>query len=136
MYKIFPITVCVIASLMLAVDKVIAEPTLLIFGSEGNGKRGHTVFLGCISCGEYDRNSLRNDLGKYGNSLSPTSIYNDLGKYGSSLSTTSACNSLASNPPVVVDTEGNFYGYLTLNDLIGQKIIDPRRLGACRENKY
>ena len=26
--------------------------------------------------------------------------------------------------------------YLTLNDLIGQKIIDPRRLGACRENKY
>jgi len=51
MYKIFPITVCVIASFMLAVDKVIAEPTLLIFGSEGNGKRGHTVFLGCISCG-------------------------------------------------------------------------------------
>ena len=46
MYKIFPITVCVIASLMLAVDKVIAEPTLLIFGSEGNGKRGHTVFAG------------------------------------------------------------------------------------------
>jgi hypothetical protein len=132
MFKIlFPI-ISVTASLFVAVDSMMAEPTLLIFGSRGDGRRNHSVFLGCINCDKYDSSALDNRYGEYGSRYSSTSIYNRYGEYGSRYSDTSVCNRLASNPPVVVDPDGNFYGYLTLNNSMNQTVLNPLLLGACR----
>ena len=42
-------------------------------------------------------------------------IWNEYGKYGSEHSNYSPFNEYASNPPVIVDKQGNFYGYFTVN---------------------
>lgn len=83
---------------------------LLIFGG-----KNHDVFLGCLSCSEYASNSVLNEYGRYGGSYGSTSILSAYSQYGSKYSTYSACNEYATYPPVVVDEQGNFYGYLTLN---------------------
>lgn len=83
---------------------------LMIFGG-----KGHDVYLGCINCADTATDSVRNTYGSYGNSYSTTSIFNKYGDYGSSYSDFSPCNPYANNPPVIVDSSGNFYGYLTVN---------------------
>jgi hypothetical protein len=83
---------------------------LLLFGGEN-----HKQFLGCLNCGSYDSNSIWNEYGTYGSSYSQNSIWNEYGTYGSEYSSYSPWNEYANNPPVVVDHEGNFYGYLTIN---------------------
>ncbi len=87
-----------------------AYPELLVFGG-----RNHDVFLGCLNCSEFDGDSLLNEYGVHGSVYSPNSILNPYGRYGSQYSTDSACNTYASNPPIVVDREGNAYGHLTVN---------------------
>ena len=37
-------------------------------------------------------------------------------------------NTYSSNPPVVVDRNGNFYGYFTLNQYAGQRLEDDLTL--------
>src|SRR5699024_7635729 len=86
--------------------------TLHIYGGQNQ-----EVYLGCLNCSDLDSNSIWNDLGKFGSDLNSISIWNDLGTYGSDLSNYSPWNDLASYPPVVVDKEGRFYGYLTVNDI-------------------
>lgn len=73
------------------------------------------VFLGCITCSDYDSNSIHNSFGQYGSSYSQTSIRNHFSKYGDNYSDTSVCNRYANNPPVIVDGNGGFYGVMTLN---------------------
>lgn len=84
--------------------------SLLIFGGVD-----HDVFLGVLNASNMDSSSIWNAYGNYGNIYNATSIWNSYGTYGSEYSSTSPFNSYASNPPVVVDRSGNFYGYLTLN---------------------
>lgn len=79
------------------------------------GGRNHDVYLGCLNCGKYDSNSIWNVYSNYGSKYSSTSIWNKYGNYGGKYSDTSPWNSYASYPPVVVDKNGNFYGYLTAN---------------------
>jgi len=116
---------------LLFADYAAAETPLLIFGSSENGRRGN-VFLGCINCNKFDSDALANQFGDFGSRFSSVSIYNRFGEYGNQFSDISACNPRATNPPVVVDNQGDFYGYLTLNRRINKIIIDPRTLGACR----
>jgi len=55
---------------------------------------------------------------KYGSSGSPysaESIFNHYSQFGSPYSTESACNPYATDPPVIVDGDGKYYGRLTLN---------------------
>ena len=73
------------------------------------------VFLGCLTCSQYDSASVLNQYGTYGNRYNAESILNRYGEYGSRYSSYSPCNRYASDPPAVVDRQGNFYGYLTLN---------------------
>lgn len=94
---------------------------LMIFGGEN-----HDVYLGCLNCSEYATDSVFNKYGSYGSEYSGTSIYNSYGQYGSAYSSTSPCNPYASNPPIVVDQNGNFYGYLTLNQYLSGAITDAR----------
>jgi hypothetical protein len=95
---------------------------LLVFGGQG-----HDVFLGCLNCSEYASSSVLNQFGRFGSAYSSTSILNPYGQFGSKYSSFSACNEYALNPPVVVDQQGNFYGYLTLN-----QYKNPVNNGAIR----
>jgi hypothetical protein len=83
---------------------------LLLFGGEG-----HRTFLGCLNCGRYESGSICNKYGPHGSKYSADSIWNKYGIFGSRHSSQSPWNRFASDPPVIVDNNGNFYGYLTAN---------------------
>ncbi len=85
-------------------------PELFLFG--GND---HKTFLGCVNCGRFDPRSVCNRFGEYGSLFSSKSIWNRFGEYGSRFSPYSPWNRFASDPPVIVDRRGNFYGYFTSN---------------------
>ena len=81
------------------------------------GGRGHKAYLGCLNCSDIATDSIHNDIGKYGSSIGRNSIWNSIGRYGSEISQYSPWNELAQYPPVIVDQNGNFYGYFTINKL-------------------
>jgi hypothetical protein len=87
-----------------------AETPLLLFGG-----RDHKVFLGCLNCGHFEAGSVCNSFGEHGSQFSGESIWNPFGDYGSQFNSYSPWNQFASDPPVVVDHEGQFYGYFTAN---------------------
>jgi hypothetical protein len=92
--------------------QILAEQRLMIFGGAD-----HDVYLGCLSCLPTAPDSVFNIIGKYGSEISPTSVRNHISRYGDLISPTSACNILASEPPVLVDRTGKYYGELTMNEL-------------------
>ncbi len=89
------------------------------------GDSNYDVFLGCFSCSRFDSESVHNPFGQYGSRFSSTSIWNHFSQYGSPFSTHSACNEFASNPPILVDNQGAFYGELTLNLFRPNAVRDP-----------
>ena len=89
---------------------------LLLFGG-----RNHETFLGCLNCSRFDSGSVCSRFGDYGSRFSDTSIWSRFGTYGSRFSNDSPWGQFASNPPVVVDREGNSYGYLTLSRTHSQR---------------
>ncbi len=84
------------------------------------GGTNHTVYLGCLNCSEYASDSVKNSYGTHGSAYSSESIFNHYGPYGSAYSTESACSEYASDPPVIVDQNGKYYGRLTLNSYHAQ----------------
>lgn len=92
---------------------------LLIFG--GNN---HDVFLGCLSCNKYDNNSIWNKYGDFGSKYNTNCIWNKYGDYGGKYSDNSPFNPYASYPPVLVDGNGNFYGYFTVNKYFKNRTRD------------
>lgn len=80
------------------------------------GGQNHDVYLGCLNCDSYNSNSIWNEYGTYGNSYNSKSIWNEYGTYGNEYNSYSPWNEYSNSPPVVVDKEGNFYGYFTLNE--------------------
>lgn len=88
----------------------IFSQTLYIYGGED-----HDVFLGKLNASKYDSKSIWNEYGTYGSEYNTNSIWNEYGTYGSAYSSYSPFNSYASYLPVIVDEEGNFYGYFTVN---------------------
>ncbi len=85
--------------------------TLMIFGGED-----HDVYLGNLNTSKFDSNSIWNEFGNYGNRFSSDCIWNQFGTYGNEFSQYSPFNKFASDPPVLVDKDGHFYGYLTANE--------------------
>ena len=79
------------------------------------GGKNHDVYLGCLTCSNYDASSIWNSYGTYGSKYNSDSIWNNYGTYGNKYNSECPWNTYATNPPVVVDKEGNFYGYFTLN---------------------
>lgn len=100
-----------------------ATVKLMIFGGAN-----HDTYLGCLTCPEYATDSVRNQYGSYGSAYSSTSIFNRYGQFGSPYSSYSACNPYASDPPVIVDGIGAFYGRLTLNRYHRQALRTPELL--------
>lgn len=78
------------------------------------------VYLGKLVTNEYDTDSIWNPYGEYGSKYESNSIWNPYGEYGSKYSTKSPFNAYTSTPPVIIDNEGYFLGYLTDN-----KYLDP-----------
>ncbi len=99
----------IIVALLSFTFKGIAQD-LYIYGGED-----HDVFLGCLTCSKYSSNSIWNAYGDHGSKYNSNSIWNAYGDFGSEYSSLSPWNEYATNPPVLVDKEGNFYGYLTAN---------------------
>ncbi len=89
---------------------------LHIYGGQNN-----QVYLGCINCNKFDSKSIWNAYGNYGSIYSSTSIWNEYGSYGGSYSQYSPFNNYTSTPPIIVDNNGGFYGYLTSNQYMSQK---------------
>jgi hypothetical protein len=87
------------------------QTKLMIFGGED-----HKAYLGCLSCNEYASDSVFNAYGSNGSAYSSLSIWNHFSEYGSPYSTYSACNAYATDPPVIVDQNGHYYGRLTVNE--------------------
>lgn len=96
--------------LNLLIGCIFQAQTLHLYGGSGQDE-----YLGCINCDTFDKNSIWNSYSDYGNVFSSKSIWNGYGNYGSSYSTYSPWSSYASYPPAIVDQDGKFYGYLTLN---------------------
>jgi len=92
-----------------------SSPKLMIFGGEDHG-----TYLGCLNCSQYAADSVLNRYGTYGSSYSTSSIWNHYNEFGSAYSNFGACNQYATDPPVIVDSDGNFYGRLTLNQYHAQ----------------
>lgn len=75
------------------------------------------AFIGCITCGRYDGDSICNAYSIYGSQYSAQSIWNKNESYGSPYSNTSPWNQYAGTPPAIYDAAGSFYGYFTANPI-------------------
>jgi len=102
----------IILSLIVYSSNTFAADALLLFAG-----KNHDEFIGCLNCSSIDDSSVCNSIGKYGSSISDKSIWNSIGDYGSTISSKSPWNTIAQYPPVIVDKNGNFYGYLTANTI-------------------
>ena len=129
--------------------KILFASFLILFSSAGEasphkimifGGEGHKVYLGCLNCSEYASDSVFNEISDYGSEFSSESILNSFSDYGSEFSDYSACNDYASDPPVIVDESGNFYGRLTINDFNpeqskDEQLIDWLKNKVCDPDK-
>lgn len=79
------------------------------------GGYNHATYLGCLNCSAYGADSVFNPYSQFGNQYNFNSIFNSYSQFGSPYSMYSACNPYATDPPVIVDDAGNFYGRLTIN---------------------
>jgi hypothetical protein len=88
-----------------------ADPALLIFAGPD-----HKQFLGCLNCSADDPLSVNNTDGAYGSSNSTTSIFDNYTQFGSEYGNYSPCNEYPLDAPVIVDSQGNYYGRLTISE--------------------
>jgi hypothetical protein len=101
-------------------------PALLLYGGSD-----HKTFLGCLNCSEMSQSSVFNSF-SYGSSYGQT-IFNHYSDFGSAYSTLGACNAYATNPPVIVDSSGHYYGRLTLNEYHSEIGIGRNYVGWLKE---
>jgi hypothetical protein len=112
---------------------------LMLFGG-----RGHRTYLGCLNCPPNAQDSIFNEYGKYGGC--PSAFADNLfcrgpfKEFGSSgpFHDQSACANGASDPPVIVDADGNYYGRFSVGGPFGHRdavcgIYGPHKnAGACK----
>ncbi|GIW69046.1 MAG: hypothetical protein KatS3mg100_540 [Candidatus Parcubacteria bacterium] len=96
-------------------------------------KYGKWEFIGAIA-NEFDSDSIANEFGA-GNEFSSDSIFNEFGSFGSEFSSYSAFNEFASNPPIIVNDDYKFVGYLTINDFKTPNINTYEAI-ACAKNSF
>jgi hypothetical protein len=105
-----------VISVLLAAASAQSKQEILIFGGSG-----HKDFLGCLSCGEMESNSVWNELSRYG-FHNRFATWSHFGNYASPYSGQSACNEYASDPPILVDQYGNYYSRLSVNQYIKDSV--------------
>ena len=102
-----------------------ASAELLLFGGPN-----HEIFLGCLTCSKYNSDSVCNRYGTYGSRYNANSIWNKYGTFGSRYNSSSPWNrySSADSVPAVIDRNGNFYGYFTINSYRSNAFGEARQL--------
>jgi hypothetical protein len=83
-------------------SSVFAGPPILVDSQSGK-------YLGTLSSNPYDQDSVSNPYGQYGSQYSQDSINNPYGEYGSPYSDKSINNPYATNPPIILDPDGDDY---------------------------
>jgi len=96
-------------------------------------KYGEWKFIGAIA-NEFDSDSIANEFGA-GNEFSSDSIFNEFGTFGSEFSSYSAFNEFASKPPIIVNNNYKFIGYLTINDFKTPNINTYEAI-TCAKNSF
>lgn len=86
---------------------------LLLFGG-----KDHKTFLGCLNCMHTSPLSVCNEYGKFGSEYNIASIWDEYGDFGSSYSVDSPWDSYSTDAPIIVDKDGNSYGYFSVNTFI------------------
>lgn len=94
------------------------------------------TYLGKLTSDIYDSDSVFNTYGTYGSEYSTDSIWNEYGTYGSMYSSKSAFNDYASEPPLILDADGNIVGYLTTNKNIKGGVSPIGIYEFLKENGY
>ena len=102
--------------LVIVISSFVKGQSLLIFGG-----KNHDVFLGCLNCDKYQDKSIWNKYGDYGSKYNAKCIWNKYGVYGGKYSDYSPFNKYASYPPVLVDKDGNFYGYFSADKYFSKR---------------
>lgn len=97
------------------------------------GDASHSTYLGCLSCSEDSPESVFNPSGRYG-SCGPLDdnvrCRRSISKFGaSSLSALSACAPFATEPPVIVDNLGRYFGRFSVSTGLGHSDSVCRTLG-------
>jgi hypothetical protein len=87
-----------------------ATAPLYVFGGDG-----HKEFLGCLNCGSTHPKSVWNEYSQFG-FKNDFGVWNQFRDFAGQFSSHSMCNQYASDPPVIVDDNGNAYGRLSLNE--------------------
>lgn len=82
-------------------------------------------YLGKLTTDQFDNDSILNEFGPYGSKFSPKSIFNEFGTYGSEFSALSPFNEFSNIPPKIY-VNGKEYGYLTQNEFMSGKKINPK----------
>ncbi|KIA89903.1 hypothetical protein [Kaistella jeonii] len=108
-----------------------AQKTLQLYGG-----KNEAVYLGCLNCNNVSSNSIWNEVGNYGSPVSSTSIWNEVGTYGGPVSSYSPFNPVGNNPPKIIDSDGNFYGYLTANPVKSNRATFKLALTICENWEY
>jgi hypothetical protein len=114
--------------LVVAAHTASGQELLLFGGSE------HDVYLGCLNCNQYSSESICNDFGA-GNSFKTESIFNAFSGFGSEFSSKSPWNGFSSSDdvPVLVDKQGGFYGYFTINQFRSDAVDFSANLAEMHE---
>ena len=104
---------------------------LLLFGESG-----HDKFLGCLTCSEFSSDSICNGFGPYGSEFSSKGIFNEFAGFGNEFNSSSPWNefSTSKSVPVLVDRNGNFYGYFTINDFRSDAVDFSSKLKNIYKN--
>jgi hypothetical protein len=84
------------------------------------------TYLGSLDPNSFDTDSIFNQFGPYGSQFSQTSIFNQFCPYGGQFSHLSPFNQFTQTPPKVY-VNGQFSGYLTVNQLLNPR-VDPKRI--------
>ena len=105
------VVLCALALICGLPSQAQAPKALLLFGGED-----HKTFLGCLNCVDTSAISVCNDVGEYGSDVSSDSIWNDVGTFGSDVSQYSPWDDVSQDAPIIVDKDGNSYGYFSAND--------------------
>ena len=101
---------------------VLAATLLLTAGSASSqsqdilimGGSSQDEFLGCLSCNQYEANSVWNEYGRHG-FQNKYGTWNRYGQHAGQYGQHSACNQYTQNAPLLVDRAGNMYGRLSVN---------------------
>jgi hypothetical protein len=112
------LNIVMVSAILLSSYGVVSASTLDCAAVNGMAifgyKYGEWNFIGAIA-NEFDSDSIANEFGA-GNEFKSDSIFNEFGNFGGKFSSYSAFNDFASDPPIIVNDNYKFVGYLTINE--------------------